>query len=223
MNLKTQPLHPKTRQMNTQDKQNLYIYKSRSLNQVLPRQVKNLSKKLTRIKFKLKKPQGAFRDIPLQTTRAYQLKKKKKKKERNAVLYKNKQPFIQGTKETQKKKKKKSKNPKTQNVFPDQNSYSLRLQTLSIKGKKKPIKIHLRLAILPQKKNAADKERVLRSFARLRAPLQAERKIYGHQHRQLYICHHQIVGTGTGTFSPFFLDLGMKYYFLVSFFLLDRF
>ena len=87
---------------------------------MLPRQVKSLSKKLTRIKFKLKKPHGAFRDIPLQTIRAYQLKKKKK--ERNAVLYKNKQPFIQGTKETQKKKKKRSKNPKTQNVFPDQNS-----------------------------------------------------------------------------------------------------
>ena len=66
--------------------------------------------------------------MPLQTTRAYQLKKKKEK-ERNAILYKNKQPFIQGTKETQKKKKR-SKNPKTQNVFPDQNSYSLKLQTL---------------------------------------------------------------------------------------------
>ena len=32
--------------------------------------------------------------------------------------YKKKQPFIHGTKET--KKKKKIKNPKTQNVFPDQ-------------------------------------------------------------------------------------------------------
>ena len=37
------------------------------------------------------------------------------------------------------------------------------------------------------------------------------------------ICHHQIVGTGPSTFfSIFFLDLGMKYYFLLSF-SLDRF
>ena len=76
-----------------------------------------------------------FGDIPFQTTRAYHKKKEKKKKEKkkekkkgNAVQYKNKQPFIQGTKDTQKKRR--SKNPKTQNVFPDQNSYSLRLQTL---------------------------------------------------------------------------------------------
>ena len=61
-------------------------------------------------------------------TRAYHLKKKKEE-ERNAIPYKKKQPFIHGTKET-KKKKKKFKNPKTQNVFPDQNSYSLRLQIL---------------------------------------------------------------------------------------------
>ena len=59
------------------------------------------------IKFKIKKPYVVFGDIPFQTTRAYHLKKKKKKKrkERNVVLYKNKQPFIQGTKETKKKKK----------------------------------------------------------------------------------------------------------------------
>ena len=49
--------------------------------------------------------------MPLQTIRAYQLKKKKK--ERNAVLYKNKQPFIQGTKETQKKEEAKTLKPKT--------------------------------------------------------------------------------------------------------------
>ena len=35
---------------------------------------------------------------------------------------------------------------------------------------------------------------------------------------RLHICHHQIVGTGTGTFFSIFLDLGMKYYFLLSFF-----
>ena len=60
--------------------------------------------------------------------RAYHFKKKKKKeKKRNAIPYKKKQSFIHGTKET---KKKKIKNPKTQIVFPDQNSYSLRLQIL---------------------------------------------------------------------------------------------
>ena len=111
------------------------------------------------------------------------IKKKKRKKEKKETQYYIKISSHLFREQKKPKKKKKSKNPKTQNVFPDQNSYSLRLQTLSIKGKKKPIKIHLRLAILPQKKNAADKERVLRSFARLRAPLQAERKIYGHQHR----------------------------------------
>ena len=58
---------------------------------------------MIRIKFKIKKPYVVFGDIPFQTTRAYHLKKKKK--ERNAVLYKNKQPFIQRTKETKKKKK----------------------------------------------------------------------------------------------------------------------
>ena len=48
-----------------------------------------------------------FLEIPFQTTHAYHLKKKKKNKKRNAVLYKNKQPFIQGTKETKKKKNQK--------------------------------------------------------------------------------------------------------------------
>ena len=57
-----------------------------------------------------------FRDMPLQTTRAYQLKKIIIIKERNAVQYKNKQPFIQGTKETQKKRR--SKNPKTKTYYP---------------------------------------------------------------------------------------------------------
>ena len=84
---------------------------------------------MTRIKFKFKKlVRCVFRDTLSDNTRL-SLKKKRKKKERNAVLYKNKQPFIQGKKET-KKKKKKIKNPKTQNVFPDQNSFSLRLQIL---------------------------------------------------------------------------------------------
>ena len=53
---------------------------------------------------------------------------KKKKEERNTIPYKRKQPFIHGTKET--KKKKKIKNPKTQIVFLDQNSDSLRLAIL---------------------------------------------------------------------------------------------
>ena len=36
---------------------------------------------------------------------------------------------------------------------------------------------------------------------------------------RLYICHHQIVGTVSGMFFFFlFLDLGMKYYFLLSVF-----
>ena len=34
----------------------------------------------------------------------------------------------------------------------------------------------------------------------------------------LYICHHQIVETDSDTFFSIFLDLGMKYYFLLSFF-----
>ena len=35
---------------------------------------------------------------------------------------------------------------------------------------------------------------------------------------RLYICHHQIVETDSDTFFSIFLDLGMKYYFLLSFF-----
>ena len=61
-----------------------------------------------------------FREIHFQTATRLSLKKKKK----NAKPYKKKQPLIHGTKET--KKKKKFKNPKTQIVFLDQNSYSLR-------------------------------------------------------------------------------------------------
>ena len=107
MNLKTQPLHPKTRQMNTQDKQNLYIYKSRSLNQVLPRQVKSLSKKLTRIKFKFLKPHGAFRDMPLQSSDNTRLSIKKKNNNRNkhsTILKKS--ALYSGSKRNPKKKKK---------------------------------------------------------------------------------------------------------------------
>ena len=79
---------------------------------------------MIRIKFKIKKPHGAFRDIPLQTTRAYQLKKKKKKKETQYYIKISSHLF------REQKKPKKIKNPKTQNVFPDQNSYLLKLQIL---------------------------------------------------------------------------------------------
>ena len=82
---------------------------------------------MTRIEFKFKIPYGAIREIHFQTTMrlSFKKKKKKRKKERNAKPYKKKQPFIHGTKETKKKKK-----SKTQIVFPNQNSYSLRLQIL---------------------------------------------------------------------------------------------
>ena len=55
------------------------------------------------------------------------LKKIIKKKERNAVLYKNKQPFIHGTKETQKKKKK-IKNLKT---LKPKTSFPIKIHTRS--------------------------------------------------------------------------------------------
>ena len=131
MNLKTQPLHPKTRQMNTQDKQNLYIYKSRSLNQVLPRQVKSLSKKLTRIKFKFLKPHGAFRDMPLQSSDNTRLSIKKKKNNRNkrSTILKKSALYSRSKRNPQKKKKKKKKEAKT-----------LKPKTSS------PIKIHTRSA-----------------------------------------------------------------------------
>ena len=79
------------------------------------------------MKFTFKIPYGAMSEAPFQTNTHLSLKKKKKKK-RNTIPYKSKQPFIHGTKEP--KKKKKSKNPKTQNVFPDKNSYPLSLQIL---------------------------------------------------------------------------------------------
>ena len=56
-------------------------------------------------------------------------KRKEKKKEKETQYYiKISSHLFREQKKP--KKKKKSKNPKTQNVFPDQNSYSLRLQTL---------------------------------------------------------------------------------------------
>ena len=76
---------------------------------------------MTRIEFKFKIPYAVFREIHFQTATRLSFKKKKKKK-KNAIPYKKKQPLIHGTKET----KKKIKNPKTQIVFLDQNSYSLR-------------------------------------------------------------------------------------------------
>ena len=141
--------------------------------------------------------------MPLQTTRAYQLKKIIIK-ERNAVLYQNKQPFIQGTKETQKKKKKEAK--------------TLKPKTSS------PIKIHsrsdYRLFSVPSNTQVGLELQQKRRY-RERRKDRAERKIYGH-HRintvRLYICHYQIVGTSSGTFFSIFLDLGKKYYFLLSFF-----
>ena len=84
----------------------IYIYKSRSLNEVLPCQVKSLSKKITCVQFKFKIPYGAIREAHFQTDTRLSLKKKKKK-ERNPIPYKKKQPFIHGTKET----KKKNQNP----------------------------------------------------------------------------------------------------------------
>ena len=55
-----------------EDISNLILYIiAEAFNHVLTRKQKSLSKKLTRVKFKLKKPHGAFKDIPLQTTRAY--------------------------------------------------------------------------------------------------------------------------------------------------------
>ena len=68
---------------------------------------------MTRIKFKFKIPYGAISEAHFQTDTRLSLKKKKKKKERNAIPYKKKQPFIHGTKETNKKKKSKTQKPKT--------------------------------------------------------------------------------------------------------------
>ena len=87
---------------------------------------------------------------------------------------------------------------------------------LSIKRKITDQNTIKRLAILPLK-IAQDTERVLRSLTKLRAPLQAERKNYGHQHHQAIYLPPSFVGTGSSTFFSIFLDLGMKYYFLLSF------
>ena len=62
-------------------RRNLYIYKSRSLKEVLPRYVKSLSKKLTRMKFTYKISYGAMSEAPFQTNTHLSLKKRKKKKE----------------------------------------------------------------------------------------------------------------------------------------------
>ena len=68
-----------------------------------------------------------FLEIPFQTTRAYHLKKKRKKKKETQYYIKIRSHLFR---EQKKPKKKKIKNPKTQNVFPDQNSFSLILQIL---------------------------------------------------------------------------------------------
>ena len=81
---------------------------------------------MTRIELKFKIPYGAIREILFQTATHLSFKKKKKK---NARPYKKKQPLIHGT-NRRKKKSLCNKNPKTQIVFPDQNSYSLRLPIL---------------------------------------------------------------------------------------------
>ena len=72
--------------------------------------------------------------MPLQSSDNTRLSIKKKKNNRNkrsTILKKS--ALYSGNKRNPKKKKKKkkgSKNPKTQNVLPDQDSYSLSLQTL---------------------------------------------------------------------------------------------
>ena len=66
---------------------------------------------------------------PSDNTRLSIKKKKKNRKKRNTILKKT--AIHSGNKRNPKKKKKKgSKNPKTQNVLPDQNSHSLSLDTL---------------------------------------------------------------------------------------------
>ena len=81
---------------------------------------------MTRIELKFKIPYGAIREILFQTATHLSFKKKKKK---NARPYKKKQPLIHGT-NRRKKKSLCNKNPKTQIIFPNQNSYSLRLLIL---------------------------------------------------------------------------------------------
>ena len=89
-------------------------------------------------------------------------------------------------------------------------------KSLSLKKKKKRVKIQLKTSNKKKMQIQREKERPKEfqyskkynadterdgesSLARLRAPLQAERKIYGH-HRintiRLYICHYQIVEIG---------------------------
>ena len=82
---------------------------------------------MTRIEFKFKIPYVVFWEIPFQTNTRLSLKKKKKKKKETQYHIKISNHLFT---EQKKPKKKKIKNPKTQNVFPDQNSYSLRLQIL---------------------------------------------------------------------------------------------
>ena len=78
-------------------------------------------------------------------------------------------------------------------------------------------------ALLILNKNVADREReFFIPSPDLEHRCKQKEKFMGINTVRLYICHHQIVGTSTGTFFSIFLDLGMKYYFLLSF-LLDRF
>ena len=60
---------------------------------------------MTCIEIKFKILYGAISEIHFQTSTRLSLKKEKEK--RNAVPYKNKQPFIHGRKETKKKKNQK--------------------------------------------------------------------------------------------------------------------
>ena len=80
---------------------------------------------MTRIEFKFKRPYGAIREVHFQIATRLSLKKRKKK-ETQYLIKRSNRLFT----EQKKQKKKKIKNPKTQIVFPDQNSYSLRLQIL---------------------------------------------------------------------------------------------
>ena len=58
------------------------------------------------------------------------IKKKKKKKRKETQYYIKISNHLFTEQKKTEKKKKRSKNPKTQNVFPNQNSFSLRLQIL---------------------------------------------------------------------------------------------
>ena len=93
----------------------LYIYKSRSLNEVLPRQVKSLSRKMTRIELKFKIPYGAIREILFQT--ATHLSFKKKKKKTQDLLKRSNRLFTEQTGE-KKKKASATKTLKPKSYFP---------------------------------------------------------------------------------------------------------